>query len=248
MPGLTNEHPPATHQGIIDQNASGSSNTTAITSSHADVYIIPDYTARGNTTVASTSTAQHLLVLPFVPHPSSTTNAYPVQPPPHYFCSTNRASTPAYNEPPPEYEASVNHQSYINHGASFEPSSSHHGMTPSCSCLTQLTSVADDYGEYAKPLGLVQFSRDFILKCACECMWDALNLAYSDCICYEVCTGTCQGIPTYNKCSSSFCRHWQVAATAIIRLSKEFMTMEAQPRPHASQEATTTITIHNTVA
>lgn len=152
MPGLTNEHPPATHQGIIDQNASAG--TTAITSSHADVYIIPDYTSnagssgggRRNTSVASTTTGapQHLLVLPFVPHPSSTTNAYPVQPPPHYFCSTNRASTPAYNEPPPEYEASVNHQSYINHGASFD---SHHGITPSCSCLTQLTSVADDYGK-----------------------------------------------------------------------------------------------------
>ena len=70
MPGLTNE---ATHQGIIDQQQQqqqqqhGVQNTTANTSSSsttADVYIIPDYTM-------SRTHPQHLLVLPFVPHPST---------------------------------------------------------------------------------------------------------------------------------------------------------------------------------
>ena len=60
--------------------------------------------------------------------------------------SANRTSTPSYNDPPPEYEATVNpHQSYINHGASFETAAT--GLSQSCSCMTQLTTVADDYGK-----------------------------------------------------------------------------------------------------
>lgn len=161
MPGLTNES--ETHQGIIDQqaqNGSSSSTATAAENSNsarsnqqttnsstapaqqpsADVYIIPDYSI-------SRTHPQHLLVLPFVPHPSSTaTPNFHQAPPPHYFCATNsQASTPGYNDPPPEYEDTVNpHQSYINHGVSFETAAT--GLSQSCSCMTQLTTVADDYG------------------------------------------------------------------------------------------------------
>ena len=136
MPGLTNEP-----TGIIDQPAQNVSSTAGASSSssHADVYIIPDYSI-------SRTHPQHILVLPFVPHPPTTAAASnfqpPPQPPPNYFCTNNhRASTPAYNDPPPDYEAVNPHQSYINHGASFESSGR---LTPSCSCMTQLTSIADD--------------------------------------------------------------------------------------------------------
>jgi len=67
-----------------------------------------------------------------VPHPSNTiTNVNvpaPAQiqpaPPPHYFY-TGRSTTPlTYHDPPPDYET----------------------LTNSCSCTTQLTTIADDYG------------------------------------------------------------------------------------------------------
>ena len=97
----------------------GSNNTSRpTTTTSGDVYIIPDYNNRNH--------PAQILVLPFVPHPSST-NAPPLQPPPpppHYFY-TGRSATPSYHDPPPDYET----------------------LTPSCSCTTQLTSVADDYGK-----------------------------------------------------------------------------------------------------
>lgn len=177
------------HHGIIDHGQSQhplTSTTTGVNGSTtaaaaADVYIIPDYSI-------SRTHPQHLLVLPFVPHPSTasmaSTTLTPASmsnaafqappPPPHYFCTASRyvtsdtsvievldsthdfshgharTSTP-FNDPPPEYDAIASgHHSYTNHGASIDAvvsSTSAYGVTPSCSCMTQLTSVADDYGE-----------------------------------------------------------------------------------------------------
>ena len=95
-------------------------------STTGDVYIIPDYSTTRNHHPAQ------ILVLPFVPHPSNTITNVPAHsqiqpaPPPHYFY-TGRSTTPlAYHDPPPDYET----------------------LTNSCSCTTQLTTIADDYGKY----------------------------------------------------------------------------------------------------
>ena len=89
------------------------------TTASGDVYIIPDYNNRNH------GPAQ-ILVLPFVPHPSaSTTNSSNLPPPPPHYFYTGRSATPSYHDPPPDYET----------------------LTHSCSCSTQLTSVADDYGK-----------------------------------------------------------------------------------------------------
>lgn len=136
MPGLTNEasnlHQQS--QSLLDQN--GQQNNQ---NQNPEVYIIPEYSL-------SRSHPGHLLVLPFVPHPSASSssnsnvsNFQAPAPPPHYFC-TARTTTPSYHDPPPDYET-IGH---INHGATFETT----GLTPSCSCSTQLTSVADDYGKF----------------------------------------------------------------------------------------------------
>ena len=89
------------------------------TTASGDVYIIPDYNNRNH------GPAQ-ILVLPFVPHPSaSTSNSSNLPPPPPHYFYTGRSATPSYHDPPPDYET----------------------LTHSCSCSTQLTSVADDYGK-----------------------------------------------------------------------------------------------------
>ena len=135
MPGLTNDIPSQVSQSLLDHPPSTSASATSNGGQNPEVYIIPEYSLSRNH-------PQHLLVLPFVPHPSATTQSSnfqpPPAPPPGYFGL--RTGTPSYHDPPPDYDT-IGH---INHGAHFETT----GLTPSCSCSTQLTSVADDYGKY----------------------------------------------------------------------------------------------------
>ena len=106
------------------------------TTASGDVYIIPDYNNRNH------GPAQ-ILVLPFVPHPSaSTTNSSNLPPPPPHYFYTGRSATPSYHDPPPDYET----------------------LTHSCSCSTQLTSVADDYGKEFQLLHFVYCLRPFFFK------------------------------------------------------------------------------------
>jgi hypothetical protein len=112
-----------------------------------DIYVIKNYLADH---CANSARPAHLLVLPFVPHPSST--AISLQPP-HYFCTAaaqrgvganSRVSTPSYSDPPPDYETLQ--PAYINHGAQLQE-----GHTP-CSCCTQMTNIQDEYGKYIKDI------------------------------------------------------------------------------------------------
>ena len=136
MPGLTRDNEIAHQSQSLLDNQNGGQNQN---NQNPEVYIIPDYSL-------SRSHPGHLLVLPFVPHPSATTsssnnsNFQAPAPPPHYFCTAQRTTTPSYHDPPPDYET-IGH---INHGATFETT----GLSQSCSCSTQLTSVADDYGKF----------------------------------------------------------------------------------------------------
>ena len=61
--------------------------------------------------------------------PGSLTTSLVIKSNMQFFFSANRASTPGYNDPPPEYETAAT------------------GLSQSCSCMTQLTTVADDYGK-----------------------------------------------------------------------------------------------------
>ena len=76
--------------------------------------------------------------------------------PPPYFSNVHRASTPSYHEPPPEYEATLQgapnsyDESAVSNTVLPPTSGTTIGMTHSCTCLSNLTTVADDYGKHYK--------------------------------------------------------------------------------------------------
>ena len=132
LDNMTEEEIGAGTQSCSVNSGNGNNNNnngTAAATMSRDVYIIPD---------ASTATRpHHLLVLPFVPHPSNP----PAAPPPAYVYSQ---ATPIYteneNDPPPDYET-LGDLPPPPAGYYVSPGTTH------CSCCTQVTNLSEDPGK-----------------------------------------------------------------------------------------------------